>query len=171
MLPSKKSAADTQLFSKPSTDTWWWICNTHTRRIAYAGEQLCFFPYFMSRISSTDIVSLCYCEQWAHSLLLPADCGHFVHRPLRAAGSGECGLPCGILPAASISFPGASLCQGLTNALGLPRSRLATVSRCCSTQLWTSGADGRHPTPTQWGLGLWNTIQTTQSASDPKSLP
>lgn len=119
-----------------------------THRIAHTREQFeRFVRRFINRNSSTDIVSLCCHEQWAHSLLLPADCGHFVHRPLRAAGSGERRLPCGILHAASISFPGAGLCQGLTNALELPRSRLATVSHRCSTLLWTKRRWWEAPDP------------------------
>lgn len=61
-------------------------------------------------------------------LFLSADSGHFVHRPLRPAGGGECRLSGGVLHAAPLSFPGAGVCQGLKNTVELPGSELAPGS-------------------------------------------
>lgn len=61
-------------------------------------------------------------------LFLSADSGHFVHRPVRTAGGGERRLSGGVLHAAPLSFPGASLCQGFKNSLELPGSELAPGS-------------------------------------------
>lgn len=74
---------------------------------------------------------------------LSAGSGHFVHWSLCPVGSGECSLSGGILHAASLSFPGASLCQGFKNTLELPRSALILGSHQCCTQLKTSMVEER----------------------------
>ena len=56
------------------------------------------------------------------------DSGHIIHRTLRAAGRGERSLSGNALHAASLSFPGASLCQSFKNILKLPGSELAPGS-------------------------------------------
>lgn len=60
--------------------------------------------------------------------LFPADSGHFVHWPLRAAGLGERRLSCGLLYAASLSLPGASLCQNLKKSMKVLRSEVTVIN-------------------------------------------
>lgn len=96
--------------SKSSTDAWW------SRREI----KLTNFIYFYTNIKKKIL---------AHqSHLFLADSGHFVHRPIRAAGGGERRLSCGLLYAASLSLPGASLCQNLKKSMKVLRSEVTVIN-------------------------------------------
>lgn len=82
-------------------------------------------PWHLVANRGTLCVTLCFPYTRNYKLLMDllsfcsVDSGHLVHRPLRASGCGEHHLSGGILCAASLSFPGTSVCQALKNTLEL----------------------------------------------------
>ena len=92
------------------------------------------------------------------TLFYSTDSGHFVHRPLCAAGSGEHHLSGGLLHAAPLSFPGASLRQGLKNTVELHGDHITDVYNLRQTR------PGERPA--SCGNRLQNASQT-QAAGEP----
>lgn len=81
------------------------------------------------------------------SSLHSTDSGHFLHRPLRAAGCGERRLSADLLHAAALPLPGAGLCQGLKNPLVPARVTVGTgITIADCIQLKTNGGQAREAT-------------------------